>query len=98
MAKAEDEFRRGEVTSNTDDHTVDGAVAFDLYPVSGAAREVGTIGSLGDNTLEVRQRQPVAGQADVNCLRNQLKTRMNSPEQMLQLTSAHFQRTTRQVS
>ena len=75
MAQPEHQPWTGVIAGNADDHAIDCAATFDLYPLT-LAGQVPPIPALRHDALDVRhQSEPVLGFLDRICLGNELQAR-----------------------
>jgi hypothetical protein len=76
MAQPEHELWGSEIACNANDDAVGGSITLHLNPVPPSARPVPPIDTLGHDTFDRQQRQPIAREIDVGGLLYQLEAGM----------------------
>ena len=93
MRQGQHKLGRVLVTRNADHNAVDRALPFDLDPTALTTRDVVTIGAFGDDALDrCQNRQPLLGDLSIVGLDDELQTRMQVGDQVLEPSPSFIQR------
>ena len=98
MRERQHKFGRVLVARNADYNTVDCALPFDLDPAALTTGDVVTIGAFGDDAFNrCQNRQPLLGDLSIVGLDDELQTRMQAADQVLEPPPSVAQRQRGQI-